>query len=68
MRRCTVKPAQIGHALKRRPRWEGQTRLISSVFYMLAFHAFIKPWRYTAKAKTVKRTLPAEGQLFSVIR
>ena len=32
--------------------------MIPFVFYMLPFHAFIKPWRYTkAKVKTVKRTL-----------
>ena len=39
MRQCTVKPAWIGHALKRRPCWEGQTRLIPSVYYLLPFHA-----------------------------
>ena len=50
MRQCTVKPAWIGHALKRRSYWEGQTRLISFLFYMLSFHAFLK-------RKTVKRTL-----------
>ena len=50
MRQCTVKPAWIGHALKRRPYWEGQTRLIPSVFYMLSFQEFLKQ-------KTVKRTL-----------
>ena len=50
MRQCTVKPAWIGHALKRRPYWEEQTRLIPSVFYMLSFHPFLKQ-------KNVKRTL-----------
>ena len=50
MRQCTVKPAWIGHALKRRPCWEGQTRLIPSVFYMLSYHVFLN-------RKTVKRTL-----------
>ena len=50
MRQCTVKPAWISHALKRRPYWEGQTRLIPSVFYMLSFQEFLKQ-------KTVKRTL-----------
>ena len=64
MRRCTVKPAEIGHALKRRPCWEGQTRLIPFVFYMLSFQAFLKPWRYTAKAKTVKRTLLQKVQSY----
>ena len=40
MRQC-VKPAKIDHALKRRPCWERQTRLIPSVFYMLPFlHIF----------------------------
>ena len=40
MRQC-VKPAKIGHALKWRPCWERQTRLIPSVFYMLPFlHIF----------------------------
>ena len=58
MRQCTVKPAWIGHALKRRPYWEGQTRLIPSVFYMLSFHAFLK-W------KTVKRTLLQTDSIFS---
>ena len=41
MRQCTVKPAWIGHALKWRPCWEGQIRLIPSVYYLLPFHA---PW------------------------
>ena len=50
MRQCTVKPAWISHALKRRPYWEEQTRLIPSVFYMLSFHPFLKQ-------KNVKRTL-----------
>ena len=50
--------------LKRRLCWEGQTRLIPSVFYMLPFHAFIKPWRYTAKAKTVERTLLQKVNFF----
>ena len=58
MRQCTVKPAWIGHALKRKPYWEGQTRLISSVFYMLSFHAFLKQ-------KTVKRTLLQTDNIFS---
>ena len=58
MRQCTVKPAWIGHALKRRPYWEGQTRLIPSVFYMLSFHAFLKQ-------KTVKRTLLQTDNIFS---
>ena len=58
MRQCTVKPAWIGHALKRRPYWEGQTRLIPSLFYMLSFHAFLK-------RKTVKRTLPQMDNIFS---
>ena len=31
---------------------------------MLPFHAFIKPWRYTAKAKTVKRTLLQKVNFF----
>ena len=46
MRQC-VKPAKIGHALKRRPCWEGQTRLIPSVFCML-------PFLYIFKLKTVR--------------
>ena len=58
MRQCTVKPAWIGHALKRRPYWEGQTRLIPSVFYMLPFHAFLKH-------KTIKRTLFQMDNTFS---
>ena len=58
MRQCTVKPAWIGHALKRRPYWEGQTRLIPSLFYMLSFHAFLK-W------KTVKRTLLQTDNILS---
>ena len=58
MRQCTVKPAWIGHALKRRPYWEGQTRLIPSVFYMLSFHAFLN-------RKTVKRTLLQMDNIFS---
>ena len=58
MRQCTVKPAWIGHALKRRPYWEGQTRLIPSFFYMLSFHAFLK-------RKTVKRTLLQTDNIFS---
>ena len=58
MRQCTVKPAWIGHALKRRPYWEGQTRLIPSLFYMLSFHAFLK-------RKTVKRTLLQTDNIFS---
>ena len=58
MRQCTVKPAWIGHALKRRPYWEGQTRLIPSVFYMLSFHAFLKQ-------KTVKRTLLQTDNILS---
>ena len=49
---------KIGHALKRRPYWEGQTRLIPSIFYMLCFHAFLK-------RKTVKRTLVQTGNIFS---
>ena len=40
--RQRVKPAWIGHTLKRRPEWERQTRLIPSVFYMLSFYAFLK--------------------------
>ena len=58
MRQCTVKPAWIGHALKRRAYWEGQTRLIPSLFYMLSFHAFLK-------RKTVKRTLLQTDNIFS---
>ena len=58
MWQCTIKPAWIGHALKRRPCWKGQTRLIPSVFYMLSFHAFLK-W------KTVKRTLLETDNIFS---
>ena len=58
MRQCTVKPAWIGHDLKRRPYWEEQTRLIPSVFYMLSFHAFLKQ-------KTVKRTLVQTDNIFS---
>ena len=58
MRQCTVKPAWIGYALKRRAYWEGQTRLIPSLFYMLSFHAFLK-------RKTVKRTLPQTDNIFS---
>ena len=58
MRQCTAKPAWIGHALKRRPYWEGQTRLIPSLFYMLSFHAFLK-------RKTVKRTLLQTDNIFS---
>ena len=58
MRQCTVKPAWIGHALKRTPYWEGQTRLIPSLFYMLSFHAFLK-------RKTVKRTLLQTDNIFS---
>ena len=58
MRQCTVKPAWIGHALKRRSYWEGQTRLIPSLFYMLSFHAFLK-------RKTVKRTLLQTDNIFS---
>ena len=58
MRQCTVKPAWIGHVLKRKPYWEGQTRLISSVFYMFSFHAFLKQ-------KTVKRTLLQTDNIFS---
>ena len=41
MKQCE-KPAEIGHALKRGPCWEGRTRLIPSVFYMVAFDAFLK--------------------------
>ena len=59
MRQCTVKPAWIGHALKRTPCWEGQTRFIPSLFYMLSFHAFLK-------RKTVKRTLLQTDNLFSL--
>ena len=58
MRQCTVKPAWIGHALKRRSYWEGQTRLIPSLFYMLSFHVFLKQ-------KTVKRTLLQTDNIFS---
>ena len=58
MRQCTLKPAWIGHALKRKPCWEGLARLISSVFYMLSFHAFLK-------RKTVKRTLLQTDNIFS---
>ena len=58
MRQCRVKPAWIGYALKRRAYWEGQTRLIPSLFYMLSFHAFLK-------RKTVKRTLPQTDNIFS---
>ena len=53
-----MKLAWIGHALKRRLYWEGQTRLIPSVFYMLSFHAFLKQ-------KTVKRTLLQTDNIFS---
>ena len=58
MRQYTVKPAWIGRALKRRPYWEGQTRLIPFVFNMFSFHAFLK-W------KTVKRTLLQMDNFFS---
>ena len=58
MRQCTVEPAWIGHALKRRPYWVGQTRLIPSLFYMLSFHAFLKQ-------KSVKRTLLQTDKIFS---
>ena len=58
MRQCTVKPKWVGHALKRRPFWEGQTLLIPSISYMLSFHAFLK-W------KTVKRTLLQTDNIFS---
>ena len=54
MRQCTVKPAWISGALKRRPYWEGQTRLNPSV----SFHAFLK-------RKTVKRTLLQTDNIFS---
>ena len=37
-----MKPAWIGQALKKRPCWEGQTRLILSVFCMLSFQASLK--------------------------
>ena len=46
------------NALKRRPYWEGQTRFIQSVFYMISFHAFLKQ-------KTVKRTLLPTDNVFS---
>ena len=58
MKQCTVKPAWIGPALKWRSCWEGQTRLILSVFYLLSFHAFLK-W------KTVKRTLLQTDNILS---
>ena len=58
MRQCIVKLAWIGHALKRRPYWERQTRLIPSVFYIISFHAFLK-------RKTVKRTLLQRDNIFS---
>ena len=58
MRQRTVEPAWIGHALKRGTYWEGQTRLIPSVLYMLSFHAFLKQ-------KTVKRTLFQTDNIFS---
>ena len=58
MRQCTVEPAWIGHVLKRGPYWEGQTRLIPSVLYMLSFDAFLKQ-------KTVKRTLFQTDNIFS---
>ena len=58
MRQRTVKPAWIGHALKRRLYWERQTRLIPSLFYMLSFHAFLK-------RKTVQRTLLQTDKIFS---
>ena len=38
-----AKPEKIGHALKRRPCWEGLTCLIPSVFCMLPFYVFLKP-------------------------
>ena len=68
MRQGGVKPAYISHALTRRPCREGQTRLIPSVFYMLPFHELIKPLRYTATAKTVKRTLLQTEDFCSVLR
>ena len=43
---------------RRRPCWEGQTRLNSSVFYMLSFHASLKQ-------ATVKRTLFQMDKIFS---
>ena len=58
MRQYTAKPAWIGHTLKWRPCWEGQTRLIPSVFYILSFHAFLK-W------KTAKRALLQTDNIFS---
>ena len=59
MRQCTVKPAWIGHTLKRRPCWIGQTRLIPSVFYTVSFQAFLK-W------KTAKRILLQTDNIFSL--
>ena len=53
-----MKSAWIGHALKRRPYWEGQARLIPSMFHMISFHAFLKQ-------KTVKRTLLQTDNIFS---
>ena len=58
MRQRTVKPAWIGHALKRWLYWERQTHLIPSLFYMLSFHAFLK-------RKTVQRTLLQTDNIFS---
>ena len=58
MRQCKVKPAWIGYALKHRPYWEGQTRLIPSLFCMLSFLALLK-------RKTVKRTLLQTDNIFS---
>ena len=58
MRQRTVKLAWIGHALKRIPYWERQTRLIPFFFYMPSFHTFVK-------RKIVKRTLLQADNTFS---
>ena len=56
-----MKPTWIGHALKRRPCWKGQTSLVPSVFYMLPFHAYLKrkPFRRINFFSPQKKIPPA---------
>ena len=57
MRQCAVKPAWIGHALKRIPCWQGQTCFIPSFYYMLSFHAFLKHKKATCLTRTQLKIL-----------
>ena len=66
MRQCTVKPAQIGHALQRRSCRERQTRTISSVFYIIPFYTSLKQLRHkdgTASEENFFQSSSKKGHL-----